>query len=92
MLKKQMRFSAKEYRKGTCGVEEIGENGLFCQLLLQWKVMAQMASDIRCYAIKRIIALQIKRTAEIMDANRRNYYGECAAYIVALGETWESMG
>ena len=27
-----------------------------------------------------------------MDANRRNYYGECAAYIAALGEVRESMG
>lgn len=27
-----------------------------------------------------------------MDANRRKYYGECAAYIAALGEVQESMG
>lgn len=33
-----------------------------------------------------------KRTAGIMDANRRNYYGECAAYIAALGEVRESVG
>lgn len=54
--------------------------------------MAQMSSDIRERAIKRITALQEKRTAGIMDANRRNYYGECAAYIATLGEVRESMG
>ncbi len=27
-----------------------------------------------------------------MDANRRNYYGECATYIAALGEVLKAMG
>ena len=27
-----------------------------------------------------------------MDANRRTYYGECAAFIAALGEVKESRG
>lgn len=90
--KSAMRFSADEYRKGTCGLEGIEENELFCQLFLQWKSIVPMPSDIRERAIKRITALLKKRTAGIMDANRRNYYGECAAYIAALGEVWESMG
>ena len=54
--------------------------------------MVQMSSDIRNRAIKRITALLEGRTAGIMDANRRNYYGECAAYIAALGEVRESVG
>lgn len=92
MAKSAMRFSAEEYRKGICGLEGIGENDLFCQLFLQWKSIVPMPSDIRNRAIKRITALLEKRTAGIMDANRRNYYGECAAYIAALGEARESMG
>ena len=92
IAKSVMRFSAEEYQKGICGIEEIGENDLFFQLFLQWKSMVQMESDIRNYAVKRITALLKKRTAGIMDANRRNYYGECAAYIAALGEVRESMG
>lgn len=92
MAKSAMKFSAEEYRKGTCGPEETEENDLFYQLFLQWKSMVQMSSDIRNRAIKRITALLEKRTAGIMDANRRNYYGECAAYIAALGEVRESMG
>ena len=89
--KSAMGFS-KEYRNGTCGLEGIGENDLFCQLFLQWKSIVPMSSDIRNRAIKRITVLLEKRTAGIMDANRRNYYGECAAYIAALGEVRESMG
>lgn len=92
IAKSAMRFSAEEYRKGTRGLEGIGENDLFCQVFIQWKSMVPMPSDIRNHAIKRITALLEKRTAGIMDANRRNYYGECAAYIAALGEVRESMG
>ena len=92
MAKSAMRFSSEEYRNGTCGLEGIGENDLFCQLFLHWKSIVPMSSDIRNCAIKRITALLEKRTAGIMDANRRNYYGECAAYIAALGEVRESMG
>ncbi len=92
IVKSAMGFSAETYRKGTYGLEEISENELFCQLFLKWKSMVQMESDIRDRAVKRITVLLEKRTAGIMEANRRNYYGECAAYIAALGEVRESMG
>ncbi|MDE7311395.1 MAG: hypothetical protein K2N87_07240 [Eubacterium sp.] len=91
IAKSAMRFSAEEYRKGTCGLEGIDENDLFCQLFIEWKSLVQMETGIRSCAVKRITALLEKRTAGIMDANRRNYYGECAAYIAALGEVLESM-
>lgn len=92
IVKSAMGFSAEEYRKGTCGLEETGENDLFCQLFLKWKSMVPMESDVRNHAVKRITALLEKRTEGIMSANRRKYYGECAAYIAALGEVRESMG
>ena len=90
--KSAMKFSIEAYRKGSCGLEETGEKELFCQLFLKWKSMVQMKPDVKNCAVKRITALMEKRTAGIMDANRRNYYGECAAYIAALGEVQESMG
>lgn len=90
--KSAMRFSAGEYKQGTYGLEGTDENELFCQLFSKWKSMVQMESDIRNLAVKRITTLLEKRTEGIMDANRRNYYGECAAYIAALGEVRESMG
>ena len=54
--------------------------------------MVQMESEVRNAAIKKIADLLKKRVEGIMDANRRNYYGECAAYIAALGEVQESAG
>lgn len=92
IAKSAMRFSVEEYRKGTCGLEGISENDLFCQLYLKWKSMMPMGADIRNRAVKKITVLLEKRTEGIMGANRRNYYGECAAYIAALGEVRESMG
>ena len=92
IAKSAMRFSAEEYKKGTCGLEGIGENDLFCQIFLKWKSMVQMESAVKDRAVKRITTLLEKRTEGIMDANRRNYYGECAAYIAALGEVLESLG
>lgn len=92
MVKDAMRFSAEEYRKGIRGFEGISENDLFCQLFLKWKSIVPMESDAKERAIRRISVLLEKRTEGIMEANRRNYYGECAAYIAALGEVRESMG
>lgn len=36
--------------------------------------------------------LVLRRVNGIMDGNYRKYYGECAAYIAALGEVKESRG
>ncbi|MCI9161932.1 MAG: hypothetical protein HFG59_01560 [Lachnospiraceae bacterium] len=92
IVKSVMKFSSEEYRKGVCGLEEIVENELFYRLFSKWKSVVQMEAAIRDRVVKRITALLEKRTAGIMEANRRNYYGECAAYIAALGEVQESMG
>lgn len=70
----------------------VDENDLFCQLFLKWKSIVWIETDVRARVIKKITKLLEKRTEGIMDANRRNYYGECAAYIAALGETQESLG
>ena len=32
------------------------------------------------------------RVSAIMDANKRNYYDECAAFVAAYGEVLESRG
>ena len=92
IVKSAMRFSAEEYLKGTYEHNSTNENELFYELFSKWKSMVQMEPDIRACAIKRIAGLLEKRVEGIMDANRRNYYGECAAYIAALGEVQESLG
>lgn len=92
IVKNAMSFSADEYRKGTQELNAVNENDLFYDLFFKWKSMVQMEPDVRTSAIKRITGLIVKRTEGIMNANRRNYYGECAAYIAALGEVQESLG
>ncbi|MBD5457339.1 MAG: hypothetical protein HDR27_02055 [Lachnospiraceae bacterium] len=92
IVKAEMCFSAEEYRKGTYGLNDTNEDDLFCELFLKWKSIVHMEPEVRNHALKRITALLEKRTEGIMSANRRNYYGECAAYIAALGEVQESLG
>lgn len=92
IIKSAMHFSVEEYRKGTCGRGGADENEVFCDVFLKWKSMTPMDPDVRSQAIKRIEGLLEKRTEGIMSENRRNYYGECAAYIAALGEVRESLG
>lgn len=92
IVKAAMNFSEEAYLKGTCNHADKSGNALFYDLLLKWKSMVQMESEVRNAAIKKIADLLEKRVEGIMDANRRNYYGECAAYIAALGEVQESAG
>ncbi len=42
--------------------------------------------------VKRLEHWVKLRVAGIMEHNRRNYYGECAAFVAALGEVEESRG
>ena len=92
IVKKAMNFSAEAYQKGTYRQHEINENDLFCEVFTKWRSMTEMEPDIRISAVDKIAGLLVRRTEGIMNANRRNYYGECAAYIAALGEVQESMG
>lgn len=71
---------------------DISENDLFSELFLKWKTIVKMEPNVRIHAVKKIEGMLKMRTARIMDANRRNYYGECAAYLAALGEVQESLG
>lgn len=91
-VKKSMNFSAEEYNKGINEPEDSNKNDLFYNVFMKWKSMQQVKPDVRKEIIKRITELIQKRTEGIMDANRRNYYGECAAYIAAFGEVQESLG
>lgn len=51
-----------------------------------------MESGTKTCVLAKIAGLLEERTAGIMEANRRNHYVECAAYIAALGEVRESLG
>lgn len=90
--KREINFSLTEYQKGISDTSPANENDLFHDIFAQWKQMTPMAQDVKESVIKKITTLLKKRTEGIMEANRRNYYGECAAFIAALGEVKESLG
>ena len=96
MVKKTFGFSIEEYQYGLdeSAVSVIDSAGkeLFYDVFAHWRQLTPMGEKMREKAIKKIEKLLEKRTAGIMEANRRNYYGECAAYIAALGEVKESLG
>ena len=69
-----------------------GNAGMFWSLFSEWRssqVFTEEDTEEWLLLTEQWIE---KRTAGIMDANRRNYYGECAAFIAALGEVKESRG
>lgn len=94
-VRSTMKFSPEEYEKGTMGTyewDDENKNDLFYDIFSKWRSVVHMESDIRTRAIEKIAGLLEKRVEGIMGANRRNYYGECAAFLAALGEVQESLG
>ncbi|MFA6848461.1 MAG: hypothetical protein WCQ94_09125 [Lachnospiraceae bacterium] len=63
----------------------------FKELYYDWKRLRPIPEDIKKRAITKINILLQKRTAAILG-NYRNYYGECANFIAALGKVRESNG
>ena len=51
-----------------------------------------MPEDEQQKVMERLESLIEMRVDGIMGANRRKYYGECAAFIAACGEVKESWG
>lgn len=92
IAKTAIGFSAEKYLRGLPEIPEGDEADLFMDIFLKWKSIVPMEPSVREYAIEKITKLLEKRTEGIMNANRRRYYGECAAYIAALGEVKESLG
>ena len=92
LAKKEMGFSFEGYQRGLEGIVLSNEKEYFYNIFMKWKSMTKMEEDVKEKAIKKITGLLEKRTEGIMNANRRNYYGECAQFIAALGEVMESRG
>lgn len=92
IIKINIGFSAAEYQTGILDALDLSDSEMFYHVFSQWKSLVKLESDLRDKIIKKIEDLIEKRTEGIMNANRRNYYGECAAYIAALGEVQESIG
>ena len=80
-------FCIGEYRN-----RDMGKTELFWSLFSEWKDSWRLSKEDAEEWLRFSEQLIAKRTAGIMEANRRNYYGECAAFIAALGEVNESRG
>lgn len=85
-------FHTDDLLVGTCLNKGINERELFWELFSKWKNETDISEDDCSKWMKMIEQYVSVRTAGIMDANRRNYYGECAAFIAAYGEVCESRG
>ena len=85
-------FDKSEYEKGT--LRHIGESNeeWFLTCWLRWKRTVPLSREQREALFQWAEDLVTKRVQGIMEGNHRSYYGECAAYIAALGEARESGG
>ena len=85
-------FKTEKLYKGTDEKTDKSNEALFVELFEGWKNKISLPEDLPAKWIMKIENLMEKRTTGIMEANRRNYYGECASFIAALGEVKESKG
>ena len=92
LTKHAFEFRLEEYKKGQNIKVEKTENEYFYELFLNWKDTTKIENSDRKKILDHIDNLMKKRVEAIMGANRRNYYGECAAYIAAIGEVKEKLG
>lgn len=87
-----MAFSEENYCQGLEYSQEHKDSDLFWKCFCEWKVRTVMPQDEQQKVMERLESLIEMRVDGIMDANKRNYYGECAAFIAACGEVKESWG
>ena len=85
-------FSVEEYSKGLNHIFEMNNIELFWNLFTKWKKSMFMAEAEQESIISKLEKWIQMRVEGIMQKNRRNYYGECAAFVAALGEVRESRG
>lgn len=83
-------FEKSEYEKGTLRVIGQSNEEWFRECWNCWKRTVSLSSEEKEALFQWVEELITKRVKGIMEGNHRKYYGECAAYIAALGEARES--
>ncbi len=91
-VKCYLDFSSQRYEAGYINKTSKSDNELMLECILGWKESVSIDDAFAEKVIERLEKKIEKRVNGIMEANRRNYYGECAAFIAALGEVRESRG
>ena len=85
-------FSAEKYDQGLSQKKSDGNMALFWKCFYKWKKNIVISEQERLTIMKKLENWIEFRVEGIMQANRRNYYNECAAFVAALGEVKESWG
>ena len=85
-------FSKAEYEKGTLKDIAESDDEWFRKCWLHWRKTISLSAEKRDELLQWTEKLVTLRTKGIMEGNHRKYYGECAAYIAALGEAKEAGG
>ena len=85
-------FRKTEYENGTLKVIKENDEDWFWKCWLHWKKTVPLSEEERGKLLQWVEELITMRVKGIMEGNHRKYYGECAAYIAALGEARESGG
>lgn len=85
-------FHPEVYRQGINENEGKNQNASFHELFVRWKNTVSVMEEAQKRWLQRIDHWMEYRIQGIMQENRRNYYGECAAFLAALGEVLESRG
>lgn len=91
-LQSACSFSAEAYFEGTGKRADESDGEVFWKMFGAWKKGVKLSETIKNQWLMQIETKISIRVAGIMEANRRNYYGECAAFIAAFGEVQESRG
>lgn len=87
-----VNFDKEEYQRWSGRQNDLSSEEWFWDCFKKWKENVEISEAQRRDYLQWIEKLIKKRVNGIMEANRRNYYGECASYIAALGEVVESRG
>ncbi|HCT90255.1 MAG TPA: hypothetical protein DF613_02555 [Lachnospiraceae bacterium] len=86
------RFSAEEYLRGTARSSAMADEAFFWECFRKWRENIVLPEEEIGAILEKLENWVRLRTEGIVGGGRRNYYGECAAWIAALGEVKESRG
>lgn len=85
-------LKSKDYTLETNIESDSSDYDMFLNVFDKWKALISLDEDRCSEWITKIEKWVEMRVNAIMNANKRNYYDECAAFIAALAEVEKSMG
>lgn len=87
-----VKFQSEAYLKGTGRTTQEDDQGFFWECFCRWKKGITISEEETEAILEKLEHWIQMRVEGIMEKSHRNYYGECAAFIAALGEVRESRG